>query len=161
MWNQKGRQLLSNDSVNMFSRRQVLGKQSIVAIIIRDKNETYFLCGPRRDCLLGNCVVTRLYNNRGAVFSVLRGHSVSESSNRRDSSFRTQNTEEDLYYWMPLPSNDYVMIQQPGETWNVVYFRVSDIEKFQLPIRTSWLTSTRDTSSGEWIKLQSDQWLNE
>jgi hypothetical protein len=32
-----------------------------------------FVCGPRRDCFLGNCVVTRLYNNKGAVFSVLRG----------------------------------------------------------------------------------------
>jgi hypothetical protein len=32
-----------------------------------------FLCALRRDCLLGNCVVTRLYNNSGALFSVLRG----------------------------------------------------------------------------------------
>jgi hypothetical protein len=35
--------------------------------------ERCFLCGLRRDCLLGNCVATRLYKNRGAVFSVLRG----------------------------------------------------------------------------------------
>jgi hypothetical protein len=27
-----------------------------------------FLCGPRRECLLGDCMVTRLYNNRRAVF---------------------------------------------------------------------------------------------
>jgi hypothetical protein len=44
-----------------------------VAIKIRDKNGRCFLCGPRRHCLLDNCVVTRLYNSRVAVFSVLRG----------------------------------------------------------------------------------------
>jgi hypothetical protein len=27
---------------------------------IRDKNERCFVCGPREDCLLDNCVVTRL-----------------------------------------------------------------------------------------------------
>jgi hypothetical protein len=35
---------------------------------VRDKHEKCFLCGPRRDW-----VVTCLYNNRGAVLSVLRG----------------------------------------------------------------------------------------
>jgi hypothetical protein len=42
---------------------------------VGDKNKRCFLCGPRRDCLLGNCVVTLLYeyNKKGAVFSVLGG----------------------------------------------------------------------------------------
>jgi hypothetical protein len=44
-----------------------------MAITICDKHERRFLCGPCRDALLGNCVVAHLYNNRGAVFSVLCG----------------------------------------------------------------------------------------
>jgi hypothetical protein len=40
---------------------------------IRGKNLWCFLCCSRRDCLQGNCVITRLCNNRGAVFSVLHG----------------------------------------------------------------------------------------
>jgi hypothetical protein len=43
------------------------------AITIGYRNKRCFLCGPRQDCLLDNCVVTRLCNNRGTVFSVLRG----------------------------------------------------------------------------------------
>jgi hypothetical protein len=81
--------LLGNDSINTFPRRQILGKEPLLgnaydntsqyrtnkeaAIEISDKNERFFLSGPRWDCLLGNCVVTRLYKNRGDVFSVLRG----------------------------------------------------------------------------------------
>jgi hypothetical protein len=55
--------------------RQRLGKNipEVTLSTIRDKNEKCFLCGPRREYLLGKCVVTRLYNNRGAVFSVLHG----------------------------------------------------------------------------------------
>jgi hypothetical protein len=82
--------------LDKFPRRQNLGKQPVAgkcvqqyatikdihagyrtnkhaAIKIGDKNESCFLCGPRRDCFLGNCVVAHLYSYRGTVFSVLRG----------------------------------------------------------------------------------------
>jgi hypothetical protein len=48
------------------------GANKHTTITIRDKNESCFLYGPCRDCLLGNCVVTCFYNNRGVVFSVQR-----------------------------------------------------------------------------------------
>jgi hypothetical protein len=93
--------LLDNGSINTFPRRQILGKQSIfgyrtnkhVAITIRDKNGIFYVV--RADnCVLGNCVVTHLYNNRGAVFSVLRGPCQGniEESNSAASSCRS--TEE-------------------------------------------------------------------
>jgi hypothetical protein len=37
-------------------------------LTIRDENEKCFLCGPLEDYLLGNCVVTRLYNNSWLCF---------------------------------------------------------------------------------------------
>jgi hypothetical protein len=66
----------------------------LAVITIRDKNERCFLGNPRGDSLLGNCVVTRLYNNRGAVFSVLRGacHDYIKESNSEGSGCRS--TEE-------------------------------------------------------------------
>jgi hypothetical protein len=41
------------------------------AITICDKTKRCFPCGPSRDFLLGNCVVTHFYNHKWAVFSVL------------------------------------------------------------------------------------------
>jgi hypothetical protein len=53
-----------------------------------------FLCGPRRDCLLGNCVVPRLYDNRGAVFSVLHDPCLGNIRESNSEARSCRSTEE-------------------------------------------------------------------
>jgi hypothetical protein len=108
---------LGNGSTNTFPRRQILGKEPLLGYVYKntrhlvlgivpintrlltlwDKNERCFLCGPRRDCLLDNCVVTRLYNKGGAVFSVLRGPcrgNIRESNSEASSCRSTEEYKE-------------------------------------------------------------------
>jgi hypothetical protein len=81
-------------SINTFQQREILNKRPVAGqclqkyatikspideyrtnthadIKIRNKNKGVFYVSARV-CFVGNCVITRLYNYRGAVFSVLR-----------------------------------------------------------------------------------------
>jgi hypothetical protein len=70
---------------------------SSVAMQHNNRGRQVFSVGLHRDCLLGNCMVTRLYNNKVAVFSVLHGPcqgNIRESNSEASSSRSTEKYKE-------------------------------------------------------------------
>lgn len=52
--------------------RSTARKRSCKHTAITILDVRFIVCGPRRDCFLGNCVARRQYDKRKAVFSVLQ-----------------------------------------------------------------------------------------